>query len=191
VIPWGDVARFLRPDLPASRLGLSASPDRIQRGLFRPPGVARLRVSIWPARKAQVRLGGVSTPPGDPVADPPVSPGHIAPSLAEEPADDVLRATPDFATASRMFEPGSSRRRAFNTYSMHAIARDPKAMRGFLIASGMNLDTPASEIISRGWQAFVPEVRWHIAVEVLVPAWLARAAPDFSDPRIWTATPRG
>jgi hypothetical protein len=40
-----------------------------------------------------------------------------------------------------MFEPGSARRRAFNVYSMHAIARDPKAMRGFLIASGMNLDT--------------------------------------------------
>jgi hypothetical protein len=120
-----------------------------------------------------------------------VSPGHIAPSLAEEPADDVLRATPDFATASRMFDPGSARRRAFNTYSMHAIASDPKAMRGFLIASGMNLDTPVSEIISRGWQTFGPEVQWHIAVEVLVPAWLARAAPDFSDPRIWTATQRG
>ena len=118
----------------------------------------------------------MSTPRDDPVADPPESPGHIAPSLAEEPADDVLRATPDFATASRMFEPGSARRRAFNTYSMHAIARDPKAMRGFLIASGMNLDTPVSEIISRGWQAFVPEVQWHIAVEVLVPAWLARGA---------------
>ena len=150
-----------------------------------------LRVSAWPAPTAQVRLDGVSTPRGDPVADPPVSPGHIAPSLAEEPADDVLRATPDVATASRMFEPGSARRRAFNVYSMHAIASDPKAMRGFLIASGMNLDTPVSEIISRGWQAFVPEVQWHIAVEVLVPAWLARAAPDFSDPRIWTATPQG
>lgn len=148
-----------------------------------------LRVSAWPARTAQVRLGVVSTPRGDP-ADPPVSPSHIAPSLAEEPADDVLRATPDFATASRMFDPGSARRRAFNVYSMHAIASDPKAMRGFLIASGMNLDTPVSEIISRGWQAFVPEVQWHIAVEVLVPAWLARAAPDFSDPRIWTAEPR-
>ena len=121
-----------------------------------------------------MRLGGVSTPRGDP-ADPPVSPSHIAPSLAEEPADDVLRATPDFATASRMFEPGSARRRAFNVYSMHAIASDPKAMRGFLIASGMNLDTPVSEIISRGWQAFVPEVQWHIAVEVLTRAAAERS----------------
>ena len=50
--------------------------------------------------------------------------------------------------------------------------------------------TPVSEIISRGWQACVPEVQWHIAVEVLVLAWLARAAPYFSDSRIWTPEPR-
>jgi hypothetical protein len=101
----------------------------------------------------------VSTPRGDPAADPAVSPGHIAPSLAEEPADNVLRATPDFATASGMFEPGSARRRAFNVYSMRATASDPKAMRGFLIASEMNLNSPVSEIISHGWQDFVPEVQ--------------------------------
>ena len=97
----------------------------------------------------------MSTPRGDPVADPSASPSQIGPSLTEEAADDVLRATPDFAVASRIFEPGSARSRRVHTYSMHAIARHSNAMRGIPKVSGKNLDSPVS-CTSPGWQALAP-----------------------------------
>jgi hypothetical protein len=53
--------------------------------------------------------------PFRPVADPPPSQEDVAPSLAQEAADAVLRARPDFAAACTLFEQDSAPRRAFNT----------------------------------------------------------------------------
>ncbi len=56
-----------------------------------------------------------------------------------------------------------------------------------LHASGHSLVTPVSRIVHDGWWRLAPVVQQYIALEVLAPAWLAHTAPDFSDPRMWTA----
>lgn len=70
--------------------------------------------------------------------------------------------------------------------SGHAMASDPHALRMLLRASEHALDTPVSCIVADGWSNLAPAVQYNLAVEVLAPAWLARTAPDFSDPAIWS-----
>jgi len=88
--------------------------------------------------------------------------------------------------ASQLLRPGSSHAQDFNTFCMHAMASDPRALRMLLHASGLALDVPVPRIVHDGWCNLVPAVQYNLAVEVLAPAWLARTAPDFSDPAIWS-----
>jgi len=110
----------------------------------------------------------------------------VAPALADEPPGEVAQLTPDVAAASQLLRPGSSHAQDFNTFCMHAMASDPRALRMLLHASGLALDVPVPRIVHDGWCNLVPAVQYNLAVEVLAPAWLARTAPDFSDPAIWS-----
>jgi hypothetical protein len=110
----------------------------------------------------------------------------VAPALADEPPGEVEQLTPDVAAVSQLLRPGSWHAQDLNTFCMHAMASDPRALRMLLHASGHALDVPVSRIVHDGWSNLVPAVQYNLAVEVLAPAWLARTPPDFSDPAIWS-----
>jgi len=138
----------------------------------------------WIRRRIPVRLGHVGRHAQHTGAQAPWY--DVAPALVGEPPGEVAQLTPDVAAATQLLRPGSAQAYDFNTFAMHAMASDPHALRMLLRASGHALDTPVSRIVADGWANLVPAVQYNLAVEVLAPAWLARTAPDFSDPAIWS-----
>lgn len=154
-----------------------------------PPGdagpSAACRRNRWIRRGVPARLGDVGRHAQRTGAQPA---GYcVAPALMQEPPGEVERLLPDVAAATQQLVPGSARAQDFNMFAMHALASDPRALRMLLHASGHNLETPVSRIVHDGWRNLAPIVQQYIALEVLAPAWLARTAPDFSDPRMWAA----
>jgi hypothetical protein len=159
-----------------------------------PPGTVPAQptegVTVLPARSAgRMRrtpdAGGAGAPHGT------VEPAYVpAPSLAGEPFEQILRNMPDIAAVAQMPDLRSGRARRFNGFAMNALARHPTAVRMLQLASGLSVDSPLSVIVSQGWCNLAPAVQWRIAVEILVPAWLAHAAPDFSDRGVWTGAGR-
>ena len=138
----------------------------------------------WIRQRVPARLGDVGRHAQHTGAQPAWY--DIAPALADEPPGDVAQLTPDVAAASQLLRSESAHAQDFNTFCMHAMASDPHALRMLLRASGHALDTPVSRIVADGWSNLAPAVQYNLAVEVLAPAWLARTAPDFSDPAIWS-----
>ena len=169
--PWSGCREFKLPG--------GTEPAQPTEGVTVPPARSARRMRLAPDE------GGAGAPGG--TGEPAYVP---APSLAGEPFEQVARNMPDIAAVAQMPNPRSARARRFNEFAMNALASHPIAVRMLQLASGLSIDTPLSVIVSQGWHNLAPAVQWRIAVEILVPAWLAHAAPDFSDWGIWTAMER-